>query len=268
MTRALTPSPEGGPPALSEHAFRPRQRRPHLLSHARRRARRCCSSPAMAWNTPTFDEQLPTFSQAFPLHRVRHAGDRPERCARAGYTTARDGASTGSRCSTGIDVGAGARRRLLARWRDRPSDGPTPLPSASSTLSLYSSFDRPDPYLRLRYELLVKILLEIVRPRSGRCSRRLLGVRRRIHRRPRRRGPRRDRRRMARWQATTRMRSDSPAITMRPRARSDRAAGPSLPHLDRRRRTGSGTPPSYSQRMQAAIPARGSRSFPTGRTAS
>jgi 3-oxoadipate enol-lactonase len=33
-------------------------------------------------------------------------------------------------------------------------------PERVSTLSLYSSFDRPDAYLRLRYELLVKILLE------------------------------------------------------------------------------------------------------------
>jgi pimeloyl-ACP methyl ester carboxylesterase len=33
-------------------------------------------------------------------------------------------------------------------------------PERVRTLSLYSSFDRPDPYLRLRYDLLVKILLE------------------------------------------------------------------------------------------------------------
>jgi len=33
-------------------------------------------------------------------------------------------------------------------------------PERMLSLSLYSSFDRPDPYLRLRYDLLVRIALE------------------------------------------------------------------------------------------------------------
>lgn len=106
----------------------------------------------------TFDEQLPSFSRHFRciVYDMRGIGasDVPE----DGYTTpdmARDALALLD--ALNIDVAhvagyslGGAIGQIMA----------IEAPNRVRTLSLYSSFDRPDPYLRLRYDLLLKVLLE------------------------------------------------------------------------------------------------------------
>jgi pimeloyl-ACP methyl ester carboxylesterase len=106
----------------------------------------------------TFDDQLPIFGRHFRciVYDLRGIGrsDVPE----DGYTTremARDALAlldaleVESAHVAGYSLGGAIGQEMAAA-----------APGRVRTLSLYSSFDRPDPYLRLRYELLVKILLE------------------------------------------------------------------------------------------------------------
>ncbi|HVO89230.1 MAG TPA: alpha/beta hydrolase [Casimicrobiaceae bacterium] len=105
-----------------------------------------------------FDEQLRSFAPHFTciVYDLRGIGqsDVPE----DGYTTMEmakdafalldalgiDGAHVG-----GYSLGGAIGQHMAAS-----------SPQRVRSLSLYSTFDRPDPYLRLRYDLLLKILLE------------------------------------------------------------------------------------------------------------
>jgi len=105
-----------------------------------------------------FDEQLPSFGRHFRciVYDLRGIGqsDVPS----GGYTTpemARDALALLDCLEierahvAGYSLGGAIGQEMAAS-----------APERVQSLSLYSSFDRPDPYLRLRYDLLVKILLE------------------------------------------------------------------------------------------------------------
>lgn len=105
-----------------------------------------------------FDEQLPSFRRHFRCIVYDMRGIGQSDAPTDGYTTPElardalallDGLEIESAHVGGYSLGGaiGQQMAVAASGRVR-------------TLSLYSSFDRPDPYLRLRYELLVKILLE------------------------------------------------------------------------------------------------------------
>jgi 3-oxoadipate enol-lactonase len=106
----------------------------------------------------TFDEQLASFSPHFRciVYDLRGIGasDAPAE----GYTTAEmagdalallDTLGVESAHVGGYSLGGAIGQEMALA-----------APQRVKTLSLYSSFDRPDPYLRLRYDLLTKILLE------------------------------------------------------------------------------------------------------------
>jgi len=106
----------------------------------------------------TFDEQLPVFSPRFRciVYDMRGIGasDTPE----DGYTT-REMAVDAFSLLDALDIprahvggyslgGAIGQEMALS------------APERVASLSLYSTFDKADPYLRLRYDLLVKVLRE------------------------------------------------------------------------------------------------------------
>jgi 3-oxoadipate enol-lactonase len=106
----------------------------------------------------TFDEQLPSFARSFRciLYDMRGIGQSD--VAEDGYTTREmaadalellDQLQVESAHIGGYSLGGAIGQEMALK-----------APARVKTLSLYSSFDRPDAYLRLRYELLVKILLE------------------------------------------------------------------------------------------------------------
>jgi pimeloyl-ACP methyl ester carboxylesterase len=106
----------------------------------------------------TFDEQLPAFARHFRcvVYDMRGIGqsDVPD----GGYTTRvmaddafalLDALGIESAHVAGYSLGGAIGQEMALA-----------APGRVKSLSLYSSFDRADAYLRLRYELLVKILLE------------------------------------------------------------------------------------------------------------
>jgi pimeloyl-ACP methyl ester carboxylesterase len=106
----------------------------------------------------TFDEQLPSFSRHFQciVYDLRGIGqtDVPD----SGYDTRTmaadawsllEGIGIGDAHVAGYSLGGAIGQEMAAA-----------APERVRSLSLYSSFDRTDPYLRLRYELLVRIALE------------------------------------------------------------------------------------------------------------
>jgi len=106
----------------------------------------------------TFDEQLPSFSKHFRcvVYDLRGIGqsDVPD----GGYDTRTmaadawallDGIGVEAAHVAGYSLGGAIAQEMAAA-----------APERIRSLSLYSSFDRADPYLRLRYELLVRIALE------------------------------------------------------------------------------------------------------------
>ncbi len=106
----------------------------------------------------TFDEQLPSFSRHFRciVYDLRGIGqsDVPER----GYDTRTmaadalallDALAIFKAHVAGYSLGGAIGQEMAAA-----------APERVQSLSLYSSFDRPDPYLRLRYDLLIRIALE------------------------------------------------------------------------------------------------------------
>jgi len=106
----------------------------------------------------TFADQLPAFAEHFRcvVYDMRGIGqsDVPDE----GYTTA-------NMAKDALDLldALDARRAHVAGYSLGGAIGQemaAAAPERIATLSLYASFDRPDPFLRLRYELLLKILLE------------------------------------------------------------------------------------------------------------
>lgn len=106
----------------------------------------------------TFDDQLPAFAEHFRciVYDMRGIGqsDVPDE----GYTTVNmaqdalallDALDVDRAHVAGYSLGGAIAQEMAAT-----------APERIATLSLYSSFDRPDAYLRLRYDLLLKILLE------------------------------------------------------------------------------------------------------------
>lgn len=106
----------------------------------------------------TFDEQLPAFSRHFTCIVYDLRGIGQSDVPADGYTTvqmANDALALLSAVGVerahvgGYSLGGAIGQHMAAD-----------APQRVATLSLYSTFDRPDPYLRLRYELLERILLE------------------------------------------------------------------------------------------------------------
>jgi len=106
----------------------------------------------------TFDEQVPSFSRRFRCIVYDMRGIGQSDIPQDGYTTTEmaadalallDGLGIAQAHVAGYSLGGAIGQEIAALAPDRVT-----------TLSLYSSFDRPDAYLRLRYELLVKILLQ------------------------------------------------------------------------------------------------------------
>jgi 3-oxoadipate enol-lactonase len=106
----------------------------------------------------TFDEQLPSFSRHFRCIVYDMRGIGQSDVTDGGYTTremAADALALLDRLGiesahvAGYSLGGaiGQEMAIVA-------------PQRVVTLSLYSSFDRPDPYLRLRYDLMLKVLEE------------------------------------------------------------------------------------------------------------
>jgi pimeloyl-ACP methyl ester carboxylesterase len=105
-----------------------------------------------------FDEQLPSFSRHFAciVYDMRGIGQ---------SDTPSDGYSTIEMAKDALALldALGAARAHVAGYSLGGAIGQemaAAAPVRVASLSLYSSFDRPDPYLRLRYELLLRILLE------------------------------------------------------------------------------------------------------------
>ncbi|MGD9944383.1 MAG: alpha/beta fold hydrolase [Burkholderiaceae bacterium] len=106
----------------------------------------------------TFDQQLPSFSRHFrcivyDLRGIGHS-DVPS----SGYTPAEM-----ARDALGLLDGLGIARAHVAGYSLGGAIGQEialAAPERVASLSLYSSYERPSPYMRLRYDLLVKILLE------------------------------------------------------------------------------------------------------------
>ena len=106
----------------------------------------------------TFDEQLPSFSRHFRciVYDLRGIGqsDVPD----SGYDTRTMAADAWALLdSIGVAQAHVAGYSLGGAIGQEMGDS---APERMLSLSLYSSFDRPDPYLRLRYDLLVRIALE------------------------------------------------------------------------------------------------------------
>jgi pimeloyl-ACP methyl ester carboxylesterase len=105
-----------------------------------------------------FDEQVASFSHHFRciVYDLRGIGasDVPE----GGYTT-KDMSADALALLDELDI----PRAHVAGYSLGGAIGQEmaiAAPQRITSLSLYSTFDKPDPYLRLRYELLVKILRE------------------------------------------------------------------------------------------------------------
>jgi len=103
-----------------------------------------------------FDEQLPLWSQHFRCIVYDLRGVGASAVPQDGYTTtemARDAVGLLDALDIdtahvgGYSLGGAIGQEMAAA-----------APRRVRTLSLYSSFDRPDPYLRLRYDLLVNIV--------------------------------------------------------------------------------------------------------------
>jgi len=106
----------------------------------------------------TFDEQLPSFGRHFccVVYDMRGIGrsDVPE----DGYTTLEMALD-----ALGLLDALGIERAHVAGYSlggAIAQEMALKAPGRVMTLSLYAGFDRPDPYLRLRYDLLLKVLLE------------------------------------------------------------------------------------------------------------
>jgi len=106
----------------------------------------------------TFDEQLPLFARDFRciVYDTRGVGqsDVPD----DGYTIA-EMAKDAIALLDALDV----RQCHVAGYSLGGAIGlelALAAPERVASLSLYASYDRPDPYLRLRYDLLIKILQE------------------------------------------------------------------------------------------------------------
>lgn len=106
----------------------------------------------------TFDEQLPSFSRHFRciVYDLRGIGrsDVPD----DGYDT-----RTMAADAFALLDAIGVRQAHVAGYSLGGAIGQemaAAAPERVLSLSLYSSFDRADPYLRLRYDLLVRIALE------------------------------------------------------------------------------------------------------------
>lgn len=106
----------------------------------------------------TFDEQLPSFSRHFQCIVYDLRGIGQSEVPDGGYDTRTMAAdawalldSLGLRTAhvAGYSLGGAIGQEMAAAFPERVR-----------SLSLYSSFDRPDPYLRLRYDLLVRVALE------------------------------------------------------------------------------------------------------------
>jgi pimeloyl-ACP methyl ester carboxylesterase len=105
-----------------------------------------------------FDEQLPSFARHFTCIVYDMRGIGRSDVPADGYSTIEmakdalallDSLAVTSAHVAGYSLGGAIGQEMAAG-----------APERVRTLSLYSSFDRPDPYLRLRYDLLLKILLE------------------------------------------------------------------------------------------------------------
>ena len=105
-----------------------------------------------------FDEQLPAFSRHFRCIVYDMRGIGQSGVPEGGYTTtemAKDALALLDELRidrahvAGYSLGGAIGQEMAIA-----------APERVATLSLYSSFDRPDPYLRLRYDLLLKILEE------------------------------------------------------------------------------------------------------------
>jgi len=106
----------------------------------------------------TFDEQLPSFSRRFRCIVYDLRGIGRSDVAEAGYDT-----RTLAADALALLDGIGVREAHVAGYSLGGAIGQeiaAAAPERVLSLSLYSSFDRPDPYLRLRYDLLVRIALE------------------------------------------------------------------------------------------------------------
>ena len=106
----------------------------------------------------TFDEQLPSFSRHFRCIVYDLRGIGRSDVAEAGYDT-----RTLAADALALLDGIGVREAHVAGYSLGGAIGQeiaAAAPERVLSLSLYSSFDRPDPYLRLRYDLLVRIALE------------------------------------------------------------------------------------------------------------
>jgi len=106
----------------------------------------------------TFDEQLPAFSRHFRCIVYDLRGIGQSAVPDDGYTT-----PTMAADALALLDGLGIERAHVGGYSLGGAIGQEMsigAPQRVATLSLYSTFDRPDPYLRLRYDILLKILLE------------------------------------------------------------------------------------------------------------
>jgi pimeloyl-ACP methyl ester carboxylesterase len=106
----------------------------------------------------TFDEQLPVFGKHFTCIVYDLRGIGASEVPEDGYTPAQmaqdafgllDGLGISQAHVAGYSLGGAIAQEMALR-----------APARVRTLSLYSSFDRPEPYMRLRYDILLKILEE------------------------------------------------------------------------------------------------------------
>jgi Predicted hydrolases or acyltransferases (alpha/beta hydrolase superfamily) len=106
----------------------------------------------------TFDEQLPSFSRHFRciVYDLRGIGQSE---VPAGGYSAREMA----RDALGLLDALKVEQAHIAGYSLGGAIGQEialAAPQRVRTLSLYSSFDRPEPYMRLRYDILTQVLLE------------------------------------------------------------------------------------------------------------
>lgn len=105
-----------------------------------------------------FDEQLPSFSPHFRCLVYDMRGIGQSDVTEDGYTT-REMAKDALALMDALGIAA-AHVGGYSLGGAIGQEMAIAAPGRVRSLSLYSSFDRPDPYLTLRYDLLLKILLE------------------------------------------------------------------------------------------------------------